>query len=249
MADLPSPSTRPFFAEPNADNYCPCGPLEVARVSVSRCVERGEGVAFVIGKTGCGKTLLARVLGRQLRERGGLGSVLLLDSSAVTSVETFFQTVYSQLGWSLENLDENGLRLGLAKHLEITSEGLVFLVDDAHRGTFEVFEELRRLLDRGVRLVLIGNGALEETFTNPALNPLSQRIAVRAFLEPLGREETKTFLREQYARAGGDAKKVFLDKVCAEIHRLADGVPRVINQLADHVLFLAMSAKKNPLIG
>src|SRR6476661_2112174 len=51
-------SHRPFTPAPNAEAYIPTGPLEEARKTLERCLERSEGPGLVIGPAGTGKSLL-----------------------------------------------------------------------------------------------------------------------------------------------------------------------------------------------
>jgi hypothetical protein len=108
-----------------------------------------------------------------------------------------------------------------------------------------VLEEIRRSTNLGrdggpgVRVVRAGSGGLEERFASPKLESFNQRISARCFLEPLTRFETADFVNTQLAAAGVTTCDIFTDDAVATIHRLTDGIPRLINQVADHALMLA----------
>ncbi|MBP3695712.1 MAG: AAA family ATPase [Thermoguttaceae bacterium] len=235
---------RPFIAEPVPEAYCAFGDMESARIQISRCVERQEGVALVSGLSGMGKTLLCRTLQKQFQDR--MGSVLL-NGKNLTHPHVFFETLLSRFRAPFVAGNLTSMRETLVSLLGTSKQfrgGLLLLIDDAQAAPAEVFEEIRQLLDLtnspepGVRVVLFGDTGLEEKLTFPQLESFSQRITLRCFLESLNRDETAAFLREELAQAG-DTKGLFSRDVCREIFRFADGQPRLINQLADHVLVLA----------
>ncbi len=239
---------RPFLAEPFPEGFCPTGPVENARKEISRCVRRMEGISLVTGPSGCGKTLLCRVLAQDFEDE--LDVSVLCGKNLITP-KTLFQTILAQLGISYTNRDENELRISVFDYLslpEYSLKGLLIIVDDAHALRMRILEELRQLLDSvfsprsGVRLMLAGLPSLEEKLTDPKLYAFSQRITTRCFLETLSRDETEELLRTRILSCGGRLS-LFSSEVCREIHRLSDGIPRVVHQLADHLLLCAYEQK------
>ena len=67
------------------------------------------------------------------------------------------------------------------------------------------------------------------------LRQLAQRITGRYHLEPLSREETLGYVRHRL-RVAGAAEDIFTPSALTEVHRLAAGVPRVINVTCDRAL-------------
>ncbi len=47
---------RPFASVPRIDHYYPASVIDAARITLVRCVDRGEGVAMIIGPSGTGKS-------------------------------------------------------------------------------------------------------------------------------------------------------------------------------------------------
>lgn len=241
---------RPFFAEPIPEMYCPFGSTEAARVEISRCVERLEGIALVAGLAGTGKTLLCRKLqlhfGRKMQ-------TILLNGKNLNHPKTFFDSVLSRLNIPFDPRSLGAMRDSLNAALETSSRfhtGILLLIDDAQATGIRVFEEIRQLLDRtvkpewGVRVVLFGDMSLEEKLGFPQLNSFSQRITTRCFLATMNRDETVKFLLTELKQAGAK-KEIFSRDVCREIHRFSEGVPRVTNQLADILLLVAEEELKN----
>jgi len=236
---------RPFAAVPQTDRYFAAGAIENARKTVSRCVQRAEGVALVIGRSGTGKSLLCQVLAREL---DGPFVTALLASGGLCTRRALLQAILFELGLPYRGIDEGELRLMLMDYLTPENpqhEALVLIVDEAHTLPSRLFEELRmisNLIRDGrarVRLVLAGGPQLEERFASPKLDSFSQRVAARCYLEPLGREETVAYVRAQIKAVGGQPDRIFDAEALAAVHRASDGVPRLINQLCDHALLLA----------
>lgn len=236
---------RPFPSVPDVDCYCPTLTSEAARITLDRCIRRGEGTGLLIGAAGMGKTLLLRILSQQLDRSL---QVVLLSSGRLESPRALLQSVLFQLGRPYRRMDEGELRLELHSFLndrDASPKCLALLVDEAHGLKLRVLEEIRMLtnIDDGpmprVRVVLAGNTLLEEHLTNPKLDSFSQRIASRCYLEALEHDETIKFIRSQLRMADIEAPYPLSEEACIAVHRATGGVPRLIHQLCDHALLLA----------
>jgi type II secretory pathway predicted ATPase ExeA len=238
-------SQRPFLAAPTADAFVGIGSLEQARQNLVRCIDRCEGPALVIGPAGTGKTLLCRVLAKHFQSRF---RVAHLAGARLGTRRSLLQNILFELKLPYRDMDEGELRLALIDHLEPGAgapDGLLLLVDEAHALPLRLLEEIRLLTNvvregaARIRLVLCGGMSLEERLASPKLESFHQRIAVRCYLQPLGREETAQYIREQIRCCGGSPDAVFAPEVAAAVHTATDGIPRLINQVVDHGLMLA----------
>jgi hypothetical protein len=63
-------------------------------------------------------------------------------------------------------------------------------------------------------------------------------------LSALERDDTIAFVRGQFTAAGRVTAEIIDDAALAAVHRLTDGVPRLVNQLCDHALILATVASQ-----
>ncbi|MEK6247851.1 MAG: AAA family ATPase, partial [Planctomycetales bacterium] len=238
---------RPFLAESCTNRYFPGESIEAARQSLTRCIERAEGCGLVIGQIGTGKTLLCEVLAEHFQNSL---SVVILRGVPMATSKDLLQSILYELGLPYRRLQEGELRLSLIDYLtpnEDCPHGMLLLVDEAHHLSPRLFEELRTLtnLVRGgtsrVRLVLTGDPVIEERFAHPKLASFSQRLVARCYLESLTASETIQYIRAQTATAGVDPDKLWTENALRAIHRSSNGCPRLINQLCDHTLVLAVS--------
>ncbi|HWB09065.1 MAG TPA: AAA family ATPase [Pirellulales bacterium] len=244
---------RPFAAAPRVDRYFPAQAIEASRLAIARCIERAEGAGLVIGSPGTGKTLLCHLLAEQFR---GQFAVAMLSNGHLDNRRELLQAILFELGLPYRRLEEGELRLSLIDYVSNDRNsrgGLLLIVDEAHTLAPRLLEEVRliaNLVRNGqarVRLVLAGNPALEETLADPALETLGQRIATRCYLESLDYDQTQQYVLAQMTALGGDARRVFTPDALEAIYRLTEGVPRLINQLCDHVLMLAYAGGKREI--
>ena len=87
--------------------------------------------------------------------------------------------------------------------------------------------------------MLVGQPELHDLLAKKNLRQLRQRITVSANLEPLGRQEIGKYIAHRIAVAGGSGMLMFDDAAIDEIYNYSEGVPRIINVLADKVLFMS----------
>ncbi len=241
-------SQRPFAAVPRVDHYFPAATIDSARTNLIRCVERAEGAATAIGPSGVGKTLLCQVLAEHFRNTF---AVALLTGTALGTRRALLQAILYELKLPYRGMDEGELRLALVDRVTLSGEqpgGMLLMVDDAHHLPLRLLDEIRGLtnLMRGgqpaVRLILVGGRGLEERFASPKLESFSQRLAARCYLEAFQWAETQDYIHARLAACGADGPQVFPPETCQRVHKATDGVPRLVNQVCDHVMLLACAA-------
>lgn len=119
---------------------------------------------------------------------------------------------------------------------------VIVVVEDAPKSGAAVLAELAALTvhdkdeSAGARMVLMGADSLAELLRSSELVDLNKRVALRHELNALSAAETRGYLLHCFRTAGGDFNQIF-DSGCSELlHRICDGNPRAINQLAEVVL-------------
>ncbi|QDU30707.1 hypothetical protein ETAA8_58550 [Anatilimnocola aggregata] len=236
---------RPFASAPTAAAYVRTGTHQAALENLVRCIERAEGVGLVVGPAGSGKSLLLQLLAAGFRSKF---HIAMLNSAQLCTRKALLQSILFELKLPYREMDEGELRLSLLQHLEPREGGplgLLLLVDEAHSLPLRLLEEIRQLTNTvrdgqpRVRLVLAGNASMEERLASPKLESFQQRLATRCYLQPLTREETLHYVREQVRNIGGKPEAMFTASALEAVFIATDGIPRLINQLCDHALVLA----------
>jgi type II secretory pathway predicted ATPase ExeA len=237
------PSSRPFMAAPRPQFYHPAKAIDAALHSVERAIRRAEGVALVVGPPGTGKSLLLAKVAEHARDDF---DVAFLSGARICTRRALWQSILAAIGEPYRG-DEGELRMAVVERirgLAAAGSGLVLLVDEAHTLPTRLIEELRLLTNvptplPAVHIVLAGSTKLEELLGMPRMESLAQRVAVRAYLEPLDHAETLAYVRTQTQVAGLDWDRLF-DRDCDDaVFAVTDGVPRLINQLCDQALVIA----------
>ncbi|MCE9526142.1 MAG: AAA family ATPase [Planctomycetales bacterium] len=237
--------SRPFAAAPQPQRYVPTAAMEQARQTLIRCVERAEGPGLVVGPAGSGKSLLCHLLADHFRRHQF--QVAMLASARVSTRRALLQNILFELHLPYRGMEEGELRLSLIDHLEPRGSGLtglLLVVDEAHTLPLKLLEEVRLISNfirdgqPRVRLILAGSAQLEERLASPKLESLQQRIAARCYLQPMNREETAYFIRQQIQNVGG-SESLFTPEALRAVYIATDGVPRLVNQVCDHALVLS----------
>ncbi|MEJ2726847.1 MAG: AAA family ATPase, partial [Deltaproteobacteria bacterium] len=130
------------------------------------------------------------------------------------------------------------------------------IIDEAHRLSFDLLEEIRLLsnMETGdeklINIFLVGQPELNEKLRDPKSRALLQRIAIRYHILPLDAKETKEYMSTRWKAGGGEnLDRVFQKSAVEAVYRYSGGYPRVINILADNVLLLGYSRGKNKITG
>src|SRR5277367_5397955 len=206
-------------------------------------INESGGFIQLTGEVGTGKTTVVRTLLARVPRHADVAVIL---NPRVTPVE-FLLTICEELGLNIGEADRNSVKQMVdalnRRLLEAHAEGrrIIVLVDEAQNLGIDVLEQVRLLTNletptqKLLQIILIGQPELRELLDRTELRQLAQRITGRYHLEPLSREETRGYVRHRL-RVAGAAEDIFTPSALAEVHRLAAGVPRVINVTCDRAL-------------
>jgi len=207
-------------------------------------LEQGLGFMMVTGEVGVGKTSLLRYFLSQLDEgveRAYLFNPMLGDSEELLMFLLRDLKVDGLMGrrrWKKVELLEKLQWYLLEKYRD--GKRVLFIVDDAQAAPDAILEELRLLSnfetdeEKLFQILLVGQPELEERIRRD-LRQLYQRIAIRARLLPLNREETAAYVRYRLSQAGGNPM-IFSPRALKALWKASRGIPRLINLIADRAL-------------
>ena len=129
----------------------------------------------------------------------------------------------------------------------------LLIVDEAQNLSAEMLEEIRLLSNletptsKLLQIMLVGQPELAEMLAKPELRQLRQRIVLRHTLRPFTEEETNHYVEERLRLAGYTGKALFKNKALAELYRVTEGVPRLINVVCDGALLLGYGREQPTL--
>ncbi|MDH5177918.1 MAG: AAA family ATPase, partial [Gammaproteobacteria bacterium] len=211
-------------------------------------INEAGGFIQLTGEVGTGKTTVIRSLLEQLP---GHAEVALILNPRITPAE-FLLTICEELHLQVpaESRTSTKALMDLLGHylLEAHARGrrVVLIVDEAQNLSFETLEQVRLLTNletattKLLQIILIGQEELRSLLEQPDLRQLAQRITGRYHLSPLSAEESSGYVKHRMRVAGATAE-AFTPGALREVHRLSNGIPRVINVVCDRALLGAFT--------
>ena len=215
-------------------------------------INEAGGFVQLTGEVGTGKTTIIRSLLAQAPHNAEVALVL----NPCLSAPEFLLTICEELGigvpdsavGSVKELVDILNRYLLRAHAD--GKRVVLVVDEAQNLAPEVLEQVRLLTNletethKLLQIILIGQPELRDLLARTELRQLAQRVTGRYHLAPLSAEQTKDYLRHRL-RVAGVTSDVFTPAALRESHRLSQGVPRLINVIADRALLGAYTQDKH----
>ncbi len=214
-------------------------------------IEQGEGFIVVVGQVGTGKTTLCRTLLDRLAADVVVAYIFNPSRSetellAAISREFALPTVARGRSDLIEQLNRFLLEQKRA------GRRAVLLIDEAQNLEPEILEQIRLLSnleterEKLLQIILIGQPELGEKLWRPELRQLRQRITVRWDLRPLDRGEVKEYVEHRLRVAGlSPHVELFTGSALRALHRASQGIPRLINAIADRVLLAGYAANRS----
>lgn len=238
---------NPFEITPDPAFLFPTKRHNEALAALYYGVRRHKGFVVLTGEVGTGKTLLVRCL-LQLFNRENVAYAYVFNS--LLAPLEFLQYIAGDFGLPSSGKTKSDLLLLMGSYLierHRKKQTTVLVVDEAHHLSPAVLEEIRLLTNletsqqKLLQILLVGQPELDDKLDSFELRQLKQRIALRAHLEPLTREETAKYVqrRLQLAGANSHAEDLFGAETLAAVYHHSRGIPRLINTVCENALITA----------
>jgi general secretion pathway protein A len=217
-----------------------------ALAGLSYAILARKGFVVLTGTAGTGKTTLVTRMMQQLPPSRVQYSVIL---NPTLSTSEFLEAALMDFG--LKDIPiSKAQRISELLHFLLkahqTGQISALIVDEAHKLSLDVLEEIRLLgnFESGgeklLQIALVGQGELDDVLNSEPLWQFKQRIARRMIIKPLAADEVGPYIQYRWAMADGkDAP--FSAEAVTSIGQATLGIPRLINVTCDNALIEAFA--------
>ncbi|MBI5895379.1 MAG: AAA family ATPase [Desulfobacterales bacterium] len=203
-------------------------------------LSEGNGFVVLVGAVGTGKTTLVNALLEMLDERVIVASINQPGFDVVEFLSFVVHTYDPQAVVASKTDCLNFFKKFLEK-AHADGKRVLLVIDEAHRLSEEVLEEIRLLSNleqdgrKLINIFFVGQTELMHKLRTSACRALRQRITLFFHLRPLTAEETEKYILHRL-RVAGCSRRLFSNHAMFAIHGYSRGYPRLINKLCDRAL-------------
>jgi MSHA biogenesis protein MshM len=236
---------QPFSLAPNTEFYVEIkSQLECFNV-LSYALQAGEGFIKITGEVGTGKTLLCRRLLNSLQTEG---VVSVYIPNPALSPEALWRAMGHELDLQIKDLDIHQVQEKIQHRLlSLAQQGraVVLVVDEAQCIPEDSLEALRLISNLEaesrslIQIVLFGQPELDTLLAQNRFRQLKQRITYSAELKPMDDASLQHYIQQRMILAGYRGMPVFEKKALKLMVKATEGIPRLINIIAQKSLFSA----------
>lgn len=243
-------SREPFGVTPDPDYLYLSPTHKEALATVIYGIRERKGFIAITGEVGTGKTTILR--SALVRLDQNVEKPIYVFNSNVNFKE-LLRTILNELG--IEDVPmSTDMRVRMLYELLIqeyaAKRNVYVIIDEAQNMPVKTLERLRMLSnlettkDKLLQIVLVGQPELERKLNLHELRQLKQRIAVRAVILPLTKEESLEYIQHRLLKANAPRVWIFTEGARLTIVEHAHGNPRMINILADNALVACFGCGK-----
>ena len=244
-------TTYPFSITPDPQFLYLSKKHETCLHNLLYSLKKGHGFGVLAGQTGTGKTLLLKVLEKNLDEKT---RVAFLVNSSLDSLDILHHAFHEL---QLDSTGESKIDLlSSLKNMLFTSkksnEKFVVIIDEAQNLSVDVLENLRLLTNfenseqKVLQIILAGDQQLEDKLQLIELTQPGQRVDFHCDLMPMEDHDTQSYVKRRLAVAGV-THPVFTPRAMQNIFVYSQGIPRVINLICDNALLYGFGHEKRKI--
>ena len=211
-------------------------------------ISSNGGFVLLTGEVGTGKTTVSRCLMADLPENTQLAFILnptLSSQELLATICDQLKIRYRKTGATLKTLTDKISEKLLKNHADDINTLLI--IDEAQHLDPQVLEQLRLLTNletntkKLLQVILIGQPELQQLLKRRDLRQLAQRITARYHLLPLDKYELALYIKHRLSVA--DCHRALFNKsAIATIHKISQGIPRLINLICHSALMEAYNS-------
>jgi type II secretory pathway predicted ATPase ExeA len=243
-------SDRPFRIVPSPRYFFLSETHDEGRARILYGIRENRGFVVVTGGVGLGKTTVLFSVVDDIIEEMDVAMIV----NPIDSFDQLLRVICEDFGVTVR--DTHADEATLLAHLNTVllssyakGRGCVLMLDEAQNLSLEVLEKVRTLSNLQtedaslLQIVLVGQPELTAKLNDHRLRQLRQRIGVWHEIRPFELTDTIDYIWHRLALSGAhDPRAIARRKSCQLIHELSQGIPRIINQLADTALVVAYGA-------
>jgi len=243
----------PFNLTPDLRFYYRSQSQRRALAYLSFGLSKGEGFVVITGEIGAGKTVFIDYFLSNVPKDNAVTATI---ASTQFEADSFLRMVASAFGLRQEQADKATVFRNLEGFLiDVHRRHVraILIVDEAQGIPVSALEELRMLSNvyhQGrplLQVFLIGQPEFRRKLAGNGLEQLRQRIVAIHHLTPLNDVETREYILFRLRTAGWNNDPAIADACFPLIHREARGIPRLVNNLCDRLLWHAFIEEKHAI--
>ena len=241
----------PFKITPDTSMFFPGGNRGAILDALIYTILNGEGIIKVVGEVGSGKTMLCRMLERELPD---FVEIVYIANPSL-SPEHILHAIAFDLDLPVQTSTTrlevmNKLQEYLLKKHSAGQHVVVF-IEEAQSMPVATLEEIRLLSNletqqnKLLQIVLFGQPELDGIISQREIRQLKERITYSFQLNPFNAGDIRNYLNARLRTCGYRSGEIFDVRSTRLIKRYSAGLVRRINILADKSMLAAYAANAN----
>lgn len=239
----------PFGQTPDTELFCPTPTHTEALNVLLFAINTGEVFCKIIGEIGSGKTMLCRLLIREMEKTRRLAYI----PNPNLTVKSLHYTLAKELGLRIKkNTREDQLIQSIQNRiikLNKTHGPVVLIIDEAQAMSDEVLEAIRLFTNietedrKLLQIVMFAQPELNKKLNQHNLRQLKQRISFSYQLQPLTANQVLKYIDLRVSKVSLQQPIKFSVLASLLVYFFSKGTPRLINILCHKALLLTYSKK------
>ncbi len=252
--------TAPFSPELNTDYFYQSSSHEQALSYLRYGIHMGEGVMVITGESGTGKSLLIDHIQPDLAAMNAKLSLInaadVSDDNVFRLIAMAFDVYCPQAALEADTAELRDTIKSFFIGKASSGSQLLLIIDQAEllsksllKGIRAITRSVQRKGKSLLQVVLLGRPALLDLLHQPDMAEFNRETIAPCLLEPLTPLEMRDYIEHHLKKAHWRGEPVFTEQGLELIFHCTHGVPSLVNEFCDYLLFYALQNGKKVIYG